>query len=120
MRIHTVREGADPIWHLYPVRILEGRRREVFDKMRASGIGVQVNYIPVYWHPVFEDLGYRQLVGVSRKRFLGELLDGRATPGRDVATHTITAICAQQGIWAVRTHEVQGNVDAVRVVEALR
>ena len=24
------------------------------------GIGVQVNYIPVYWHPVFEDLGYRR------------------------------------------------------------
>ena len=89
-----------------------------------SGIGFSKT-APQNWELLrhldrFEDLGYRQLVGVSRKRFLGELLDGRATPGRDVATHTITAICAQQGIWAVRTHEVQGNVDAVRVVEALR
>ena len=47
-------------WHLYPVRVLDGRRREVYDRMRAAGIGVQVNYIPVYWHPVFEDLGYRR------------------------------------------------------------
>jgi dTDP-4-amino-4,6-dideoxygalactose transaminase len=28
--------------------------------MRADGIGVQVNYVPVYWHPAFEDLGYRR------------------------------------------------------------
>ena len=26
----------------------------------ARGIGVQVNYIPAYWHPVFEDLGYKR------------------------------------------------------------
>lgn len=60
VEIHTVREGMDPIWHLYPARILGGRRREVFERMRELGIGVQVNYIPVYWHPVFEDLGYRR------------------------------------------------------------
>lgn len=60
VEIHTVREGMDPIWHLYPARILGGRRREVFEKMRELGIGVQVNYIPAYWHPVFEDLGYQR------------------------------------------------------------
>ncbi|MEI5671785.1 MULTISPECIES: DegT/DnrJ/EryC1/StrS family aminotransferase [unclassified Nocardioides] len=54
------RPGADPVWHLYPVRVLEGRRREVYDRMRAAGIGVQVNYIPVYWHPVYADLGHRR------------------------------------------------------------
>jgi dTDP-4-amino-4,6-dideoxygalactose transaminase len=53
-------EHVTPAWHLYPVRILDGRRREVFEKMRASGIGVHVNYIPVYWHPVYADLGYRR------------------------------------------------------------
>lgn len=56
----AVREGADPVWHLYPLRVLEGRRRALFDHLRAKGIGVQVNYIPAYWHPVFEDLGYQR------------------------------------------------------------
>ena len=60
VEIHNVRDGVDPIWHPYPARILGGRRREVFEKMRERGIGVQVNYIPVYWHPVFEDLGYKR------------------------------------------------------------
>jgi UDP-4-amino-4,6-dideoxy-N-acetyl-beta-L-altrosamine transaminase len=52
--------GAAPVWHLYPVRVLDGRRREVFERMREAGIGVQVNYLPVYWHPVYAELGYRR------------------------------------------------------------
>jgi dTDP-4-amino-4,6-dideoxygalactose transaminase len=48
------------MWHLYPLRVPAGERRRVFEELRASGIGVQVNYIPVYWHPVFADLGYQR------------------------------------------------------------
>jgi dTDP-4-amino-4,6-dideoxygalactose transaminase len=60
LRLPVQRTDVEPAWHLYPVRVLGGRRREVFDRMRDARIGVQVNYIPVYWHPVFEDLGYRR------------------------------------------------------------
>ena len=60
VRTPPQRPGADPVWHLYPLRILDGRRREVFERMRESGVGVQVNYLPVYWHPVYADLGYRR------------------------------------------------------------
>lgn len=54
------RAEAQPAWHLYPLRVLDGRRREVFDALRAAGIGVQVNYVPAYWHPAFADLGYQR------------------------------------------------------------
>jgi dTDP-4-amino-4,6-dideoxygalactose transaminase len=60
LRLPARREGADPMWHLYPLRIRDGRRRQLFDHLRANGIGVQVNYVPVYWHPVYADLGYRR------------------------------------------------------------
>jgi dTDP-4-amino-4,6-dideoxygalactose transaminase len=60
VRLPARRDHVDPTWHLYPLRVLEGRRRTVFEQLRAAGIGVQVNYLPVYWHPVFEDLGYRR------------------------------------------------------------
>jgi dTDP-4-amino-4,6-dideoxygalactose transaminase len=56
----TQRDYVDPMWHLFPVRIHDGRRREVFDYLRANGVLVQVNYIPAYWHPYFEDLGYKR------------------------------------------------------------
>lgn len=51
---------VDPMWHLFPVRVHDGRRRRVFEFLRQNGVAVQVNYIPVYWHPFFEDLGYRR------------------------------------------------------------
>jgi dTDP-4-amino-4,6-dideoxygalactose transaminase len=54
------RDYVDPMWHLYPIRVLDGRRREVFEYMREHGVLVQVNYIPAYWHPAFEDLGYKR------------------------------------------------------------
>jgi len=58
LEIPVQRDDVDPIWHLYPLRVPADRRREVFERLRASGIGVQVNYLPAYWHPVFADLGY--------------------------------------------------------------
>jgi dTDP-4-amino-4,6-dideoxygalactose transaminase len=60
LRLPACREGADPMWHLYPLRIRNGRRRALFEHLRANDIGVQVNYIPVYRHPVYADLGYQR------------------------------------------------------------
>jgi dihydropteroate synthase len=60
------------------------------------------------------------LLGASRKRFLGELLDGREPKGRDSATTALTVLAAQAGVWGVRVHDAQGSADAVRVVERMR
>lgn len=67
-----VRDDVDPAWHLYPVRVRDGRRREVFEKLRAEGFGVQVNYIPVYWHPVYADLGYRRGMCPNAEQYYAE------------------------------------------------
>ena len=69
-------------------------------------------------------LGLPQLVGVSRKSFLGGLLPGpggepRPPQGRDDATVALTALLAQQGVWGVRVHAVRANRDAVEVVRRL-
>ena len=60
LRLPARREGADPMWHLYPLRIRDGRRRQLFEHLQTNEIGVQVNYLPVYWHPVYADLGYQR------------------------------------------------------------
>lgn len=72
IRLPTRRAHVDPIWHLYPLRVLGGRRRAVFEALRADGIGVQVNYLPVYWHPLFEDLGFRRGMCPNAERFYAE------------------------------------------------
>lgn len=51
-------------WHLFPVLLdlerLGADRRTVFSALRAEGIGVNVHYIPVYWHPYYRGLGYEK------------------------------------------------------------
>ena len=48
-------------WHLYVVRVREAKRRRVFfERLRELGLGVQVHYIPVYWHPFYQKLGYKR------------------------------------------------------------
>ena len=68
----TKRDYVDPMWHLFPVRVQGGRRRRVFDFLRENGVLVQVNYIPVYWHPAFEDLGYRRGMCPVAERYYQE------------------------------------------------
>jgi UDP-4-amino-4,6-dideoxy-N-acetyl-beta-L-altrosamine transaminase len=54
-------DGVEPAWHLFVVRVAgdPARRRPFFDRLRELGLGVQVHYIPVYWHPYYRELGYR-------------------------------------------------------------
>lgn len=48
-------------WHLYTVRLSNpGKRRVVFEHLRAKGIGVQVHHIPAHLHPYYRKLGYKK------------------------------------------------------------
>ncbi len=42
-------------YHLYPIQVND--RRQVYDRMRALGVGVQVHYIPIYRHPLYAPFG---------------------------------------------------------------
>ncbi|MBN1661432.1 MAG: UDP-4-amino-4,6-dideoxy-N-acetyl-beta-L-altrosamine transaminase [Anaerolineae bacterium] len=58
----AVRPDREPAWHIYPVLLdlarLRVDRAQVFAALRAENIGVNVHYIPVYWHPYYRELGY--------------------------------------------------------------
>lgn len=49
-------------WHLYIIRInpqkLKADRKQIFEALQAENIGVNVHYIPVYYHPYYKNLGY--------------------------------------------------------------
>jgi len=46
-------------FHLYVVRLDDGAcRREVFERLRADGIGVNVHYIPVHLQPHYRAMGF--------------------------------------------------------------
>jgi len=51
-------------WHIFPVLLeldlLAVDRATIFAALRAENIGVALHYVPAYWHPYYERLGYRR------------------------------------------------------------
>jgi len=60
-----VRADCEHAYHLYVVRLdlekIGKTRQDVFGRLRAAGVGVNVHYIPVHFHPF-----YRRRFGTSR------------------------------------------------------
>ncbi len=64
-------------------------------------------------------LGYPVLIGVSRKRMLGQVTGREAAKDRVVAGAVLAAEAARQGVAIIRTHDVGATRDALAVIKAL-
>lgn len=57
-------ENTNSAWHLYVIKLelnkMKAGRREIFEELRKKDIGVNVHYIPVYYHPYYQNLGYKK------------------------------------------------------------
>ena len=69
LTLPTKLKHVDPMWHLYPIRVNPNNRKSIFLDLKESGIGVQVNYLPAYLHPVFQDLGYKRGLCPEAEKF---------------------------------------------------
>lgn len=58
IRTIKIKPCCAPAWHIYPI-VVSSLRKEVFDKLKQNGIGVNVHYIPVYLQPYYRKLGYQ-------------------------------------------------------------
>lgn len=57
-------EESNTSRHLYVIRLntelLTVGRDEIYGALTAENIGLQVHYMPVYWHPYYQELGYEK------------------------------------------------------------
>lgn len=67
----------------------------------------------------FSRLGFPLLVGTSRKKFIGRVLDGRPAPERVFGTAATIAACILNGAHIVRVHDVAEMVQVARVTDAV-
>lgn len=55
---------VDSSYHLYVIQLnlekIKCGRKKIFDELRKQNLGVQVHYIPVYYHPYYQELGYKK------------------------------------------------------------
>ena len=51
-------------WHLYIIQLerdkIDKTHQQVFNKLRGSGVGVNLHYIPVHLQPYFQKLGFKK------------------------------------------------------------
>nr|WP_198984199.1 UDP-4-amino-4,6-dideoxy-N-acetyl-beta-L-altrosamine transaminase [Herbaspirillum sp. ASV7] len=71
--------------HLYIVRLRPGAmktsHREVFERMRADGIGVNLHYIPVYRQPYYERMGFKREDFPQAEQYYAEAITLPIYPG---------------------------------------
>lgn len=71
-------EYSNSGWHLYIIRIkpqlLNGARKEIFQALQAENIGVNVHYIPVYYHPYYKELGYEKGLCPHAEKLYDEII----------------------------------------------
>lgn len=62
--VQTEISASDTVRHLYIIQLnlemLKCGRREIFDALQAEGVGVNVHYIPTYYFPYYQSLGYQK------------------------------------------------------------
>lgn len=85
LRLPVQEQRAKSSWHLYVVRLRLDRigrsHREVFDALRAAGIGVNLHYIPVYLQPYYRALGFAPGHCPEAERYHGEAISLPLYPG---------------------------------------
>lgn len=69
---------SDTCRHLYIIRLdldkLSCTRKEFFDAMSAENVQCQIHYVPVYWFPYYQHLGYeRGLCPIAEEVYKGIL-----------------------------------------------
>ena len=67
----------------------------------------------------FKELGYPLLIGASRKRFIGEVLNIPNPKDRDIGSMAISCLCSQLNIEIVRVHNVELNYQIIKMADKI-
>ena len=71
--------------HLYVIRLKLGEigstHRQVFEALRAGGIGVNLHYIPIYRQPYYEQMGFKRADFKEAEQYYSEAISLPLYPG---------------------------------------
>ena len=65
-------------WHIFVIKLnlekLLCSRKEIFEALQKENIGVNVHYIPVYYHPYYRQLGYNKGICPKTESFYDRIV----------------------------------------------
>jgi len=85
VRLPYQHPDAASAWHLYVIRLdlgaIRRSHRDVFEGLRAAGIGVNLHYIPVHTQPYYRALGFADGDYPEAERYYAEAISLPLYPG---------------------------------------
>lgn len=79
----------------------------------AKNVSHNLKLLQDFWR--LNELGYPILSALSRKRFIGEALEGAEVKDRVIGSVTAHLLSIQQGASIVRVHNVKATSDAIKI-----
>jgi UDP-4-amino-4,6-dideoxy-N-acetyl-beta-L-altrosamine transaminase len=71
-------ENTNSAWHIYVLQLelekLTVDKKEIFNVLREKNLGVNVHYIPVYFHPYYQSLGYQKGICPKAERLYERII----------------------------------------------
>ena len=81
--IEIIRENGDQFnsHHLYVIKLKNVKiRKELYEYLKKKNIFCQIHYIPIYWHPYYQKLGYKKGICPESEKFYNKILSIPAYP----------------------------------------
>jgi len=75
--IEIIKENQNQFnpYHLYVIKVKNKETRlKLFKHLQQKGIFCQVHYIPVYWHPYYQRLGYKKGICPKAEEFYEKII----------------------------------------------
>lgn len=103
LRIQKEIPESDTCRHLYLIRLnpdhLTCTRRQFFDAMAAENVQCQIHYVPVYWFPYYQKLGYQKGLCPNAEKIYESIISIPLFPkmtDQDVedVIHAVRKLCA--------------------------
>ena len=82
--IRVLLENPDQFnsYHLFVIQVPTAEiRKELFLYLQKQGINCQVHYIPVYWHPFYQNEGYKKGLCPTTEEFYNQIISIPIYPG---------------------------------------
>lgn len=88
------KEGQFGAYHLYVAKVDGEKRLGLFNHLKEKDIICQVHYIPVYWHPYYQGLGYEKGLCPKAEEFYERIISLPVYPtlAKEEQDRVITAI----------------------------
>jgi UDP-4-amino-4,6-dideoxy-N-acetyl-beta-L-altrosamine transaminase len=71
-------EYSNSGWHIFVIKLnlemLKCSRKEVYEALQKENIGVNVHYMPVYYHPYYQKLGYKRGMCPNAENFYERII----------------------------------------------